>query len=283
MDRKRNCYEPSTFIQIHWPALERNCLGIIRFGHGSFTMTLVNIIGDVGSGKTLLMVYFAYSHPEIKAYANFNIHTNNFEELTPEKILDIREGMIFLDEAYSWLESRVSSGKAINQYLSYCLFQSRKRGQDWFTSDQLLETIDVRFRMMANYEIHCEQVKNGFKYRMFKLSRYRRPRVYTYFLDYDFCKSNLFDIYDTLQVISPIDDTMMLKVSKDKKNVAKTIDDYVKDVLKEGHPSDISLRIVKAYCIDNNIAGAMAELIYNKIKAIELKEKYKNRRIVKGE
>jgi hypothetical protein len=249
-------------------------------------MPLYNIIGEVGSGKTIYIVYYARL-TQYPVYTNFEIKIPNWNEMRPEVLIKLdREStgggsMVALDEAYSLIESRGSAGKTINAYLSYLVFQARKRNMFIFTTDQLLSSIDVRFRDMANYEIHCEAVPDVkepqyFKYKIYQLARYKKPRVWTYKLDFKFAERYLFKLYDTYKTIDPIDQEMIDKISVDKTDIIKEIDSIVDKLLLEMPAKAYTLRAVKAYCLDNNIYAKRSELIYNKIHQIALKEKYKN-------
>src|SRR4030042_4075128 len=131
---------------------------------------LISIEGDVGSGKTLLSTFMAIDDPR-PVYANYKINIPNFKPLKPEMLWELNKPtLIILDEAYTWLENR-TSGKPINRYMSYILFQSRKRGLDFILTDQIVGTIDPRYRWMINFDIQSEVHEHGFLYQLTKLSR----------------------------------------------------------------------------------------------------------------
>jgi hypothetical protein len=230
-------------------------------------MTLVNIVGDVGSGKTLLSVYLA-SKSKKPVYANFNIKIKSYNELLPETLAELNcpktGAFVIIDEAYSWLESRTSQ-KEINRYLSYILFQSRKKGMDIITTDQLLGTIDVRFRLMENYEIHCENVTNGFYYRMYKISRYKKPRVLKFLITYDIAQK-YYPLYDSWQPINPIDNNLMLSVSSNKTKYVNDIEKIKDEMLSHKPANQWSKDSIKYYLMKNNHPSKYIDLLYGAIK-----------------
>lgn len=164
---------------------------------------LVAIIGAMGSGKTLLMVFFAFlSTREI--YSNFRIHLNRFKTLEVMDLLELKDNIdVFIDEGYTWLESR-TSGSVLSRYLSYIVLQSRKRTIDIIISAQMFSSLDIRFREQCDLIIKCEKIFKkkkiaGFKYTfLFVESNLER----TFFLDIKKA-SKYFDLYDTLEIIEP--------------------------------------------------------------------------------
>ena len=84
---------------------------------------LIHFTGDVGSGKTLFCTQVAL-HDKRQIYSNYNIKLPNYHDLKPEMLSILTEStLVIIDEAYTWLESRLS-GRNINLYLTYILFQS---------------------------------------------------------------------------------------------------------------------------------------------------------------
>lgn len=229
-------------------------------------MPLTNMIGEVGSGKTLMLTYLCY-WSELPVYANYEINIPNFTLLTPEMLVTLNTGStIGLDEAWAWLEARCS-GKEINRYMSYIIFQTRKRLMHVITTDQLLDTIDVRFRLMANYEIECENVDNGFKYRFHKISRYHNYKPRIVFLPYEVAEKYI-SLYDTYKTIDPIDKNMLFNITQDKEIMLDEIDSYIDKLLKKySNPNKITKGIVRVHCLEDKLPSAMADLIFNKLKA----------------
>ncbi len=233
-------------------------------------MTLIQLLGDVGSGKTLFSTYLA-SLETRPVYANYKIDIPTYRLLVPEILVNLNESsLVILDEAYSWLESR-TSGKHLNKFMSYILFQSRKRGIDMVLTDQLLGTIDVRFRQMTNYEIHCRQIADvGFEYRMFKLSGWVKPRPVTLIFPYQYAE-RIFPLYDSWELINPIDDELIFNVTQDKTEIIKDVDEVAEYLLSQYDANDITKGIVADYCLRNGYPKNYTEHIYNSLKARSLK------------
>ena len=117
---------------------------------------LVFLLGNNGSGKSYLLVYFAIKFNN-NIYSNFKIKIDNYIPLTINDLLNLDKldkGNIFLDEAYTWLESR-TSGNALNLLTSYLIYQKRKRHLDIYLTAQMFSSIDKRARYLANIIIEC--------------------------------------------------------------------------------------------------------------------------------
>jgi len=234
-------------------------------------MTLINLNGSVGSGKTLFVTASVIQEDK-PIYSNYKINHPNYNELFPETLLDaeMSGSNVVIDEAYIWLESRLS-GKPINLYLSYILFQSRKRNMDIYLTDQILGSIDLRFRELTDYEIKCKAVPNsknpkGFVYYIIDRTGFR-PRLSKQFLPIEKAKE-YFGFYDTFELINPIDDELVAKISKSNKNIVKQIDEIVVDILGEyPHLKKFPKGIVADYCLNNDIPKSFVDKVYNSLLA----------------
>ena len=94
-------------------------------------------------------------------FANFHIKDNEASVkarkhyqfiVRPQNFLNMQtlaNSLALLDEAYSWMESRMS-GSEMNRVLSHTIFQSRKRGLDVMYSAQLASTIDLRLKRLTS-------------------------------------------------------------------------------------------------------------------------------------
>lgn len=166
---------------------------------------LICILGNTGSGKTLLLVYFA-TKIKRQIQSNFKIKIKNYNKLKLINLINLPTNSdIFIDEAYTWVESRVSS-KHLNRYLSYIVFQSRKRTIDIYTTAQMFSTIDVRFRNQSDILILAQKIKNkGYKYKIYN----KRTNFITEFI-LSFKKAEkLYKLYDTYQIIEPYEQSKL--------------------------------------------------------------------------
>ena len=237
-------------------------------------MTLINIIGDVRNGKTLFATYLA-TKSTVPVYANYRIDIPNFNELHPEMLITLHDGStIVIDEAYSWLEARLSgSGQPMNLYLSYVLFQSGKNNMNIITTDQLLETIDTRFRTMANYEVYCEkkELPNhqvvGFEYTIQQKSRYHRYEPIKVYWPVEYA-SKYYPLFNTKQVIQAATPALLHKIATNKEaqwdeivKHARFLIDSVKEIKL------ITKAVVGGYCKQRQI-DYMTQDIYDAVKAI---------------
>ncbi len=78
---------------------------------------LVIILGNLGSGKTFIMTLLTISDNR-EIWSNYKVNSKNYRKLDVVDLLDLPDNIILLmDEAYAWIESRVSSS-TLNEYLS---------------------------------------------------------------------------------------------------------------------------------------------------------------------
>lgn len=133
---------------------------------------LILILGDRGSGKTLLLTRFGLKS-FLPFYANYHIYEDKeknilhkrYRELHIEEILhmDNLPANILLTEAYEYFENRLGMG-ALERYMSYITFQTRKKKKNLIIDTQLDNTIDNRFMRLCNYIIFAEVETYGFHY-----------------------------------------------------------------------------------------------------------------------
>jgi len=195
---------------------------------------LISILGNWGSGKTLFLAYLSQKFKR-NIYSNFELKKNkNYKPLKVIDLLHLPNNIeVFIDEAYTWLESRVSS-KALNRYLSYILLQSRKRTINIYITAQLFSTVDVRFREQSTIIVFCKKVEEGFQYKILSTDN---NCVNCVLLPFDIAK-NFFQYYDTYEIVEPYekqrlefqllqsDTKMLFDVSK---KIAIKIKDKIKD------------------------------------------------------
>jgi len=158
----------------------------------------ISLIGNIGSGKTLFLAIIG-KHSKREIFSNFQLNLPLYNELEIIDLLDLKNNIIvFIDEAYTWLESRTSMS-TLNRYLSYIIFQSRKRNIDIYTTSQMFSSIDIRLRQQSDIIIECKRVNNDFLY-TFKDSNNRI--ISKFILPYNKAKK-YFPIYDTYEIVEP--------------------------------------------------------------------------------
>ena len=159
---------------------------------------LISILGNWGSGKTLFLAYLS-TKLKRDIYSNFKLKVKNYKKLEIIDLMKLPNNIeVYIDEGYTWLESRVSS-KALNRYLSYILLQSRKRTINIYITMQLFSTIDLRFREQSNIIIFCKKKDEGFEYKVFN-----RDNGYISIFMFPLNKAKeYYDIYDTYEIVEP--------------------------------------------------------------------------------
>ncbi|GAG17436.1 unnamed protein product, partial [marine sediment metagenome] len=117
-------------------------------------MTETAVLGNIGSGKTLLLTYFAYCS-ERDVYANFKIKIPNSHRLKTLGLDEIETNVdIFIDELHLNADSRTSNS-VLNRYASYEASQQRHNQADMYVSDQFFHMIDKRFRDLTTVIVKC--------------------------------------------------------------------------------------------------------------------------------
>lgn len=161
---------------------------------------LISVLGNLGTGKTLFLTYIATKFNR-DVYSNYELKLNHYKPLKVIDLLNLPNDIeVFIDEGYTWLESRVSS-KALNRYLSYILLQSRKRTINIYITAQLFSTVDLRFREQSNIIIICKRIDDGFSYRLINRDT---NSIKSFILPYE--KAKLFyKYYDTYEIIEPFE------------------------------------------------------------------------------
>lgn len=186
---------------------------------------IILVCGLLGSGKTLLLTYFASLEKKTNIYANFNIKVPNFKRVSPSELENIIAGLLLIDEAYSWLESR-TSGSIENRYLTNRVgFNSRKRELTVVVSAQILSSIDVRFRKLAEYIIMAMGYSKKYDGYVYYISDRVTTRIFVLPMK---TAKKLYKIYDTLEVES---DSAPTEFEPDRLN--EYINNFVELVEKE--------------------------------------------------
>ena len=167
---------------------------------------MMGIYGFIGSGKNVLSTYLDAKacevYPKCVLRSNYKINLRQFDYIEPEGLIKLKRedyNRVDIDELYTWLESRVPM-KAMNLYLGYINFQSRKRNIDLIGEAQLRSSIDMRFKDLEH--ITC--------YAMPRTPKSEEDFEYAYVTDniqfrtFEYCTAKkYFDLYDTNEVIEP--------------------------------------------------------------------------------
>ena len=244
-------------------------------------MTLFSFLGDVGTGKTLMATIMAIHDPR-PIYANYEIKVDSYHELFPETLNTLREpSIVVLDEAYTWIESRCS-GTPIHRYMSYILFQSRKRGMDIILTDQIDGVIDTRYRQMINYNILCELLPDiGFEYLVFKKSILGYHEPMPFIMPFEIAEL-FYQYYDTHEIISSIDEELMYKVSTHQDDTVEKVDAIADKIIVLSQGRKLTKGVVADFCLRNDYPRFMVNLVSDAIKArAVLSDKYNIQRIQK--
>ena len=222
------------------------------------------VLGDLGSGKTLFLAYVASHTPDIPILSNFPLKLSNYQVLEPENLLSLKykEALILIDEGYTEIESR-TSGNSRNLYWSYILFQSRKRGLDFYVASQLASTLDIRFRDMANIIIFCDKQKQGFIYHILKQSALH-PSETTRILSYEKAEK-LYPIYETKKPVMPpqMQELQMDFIIQDKVKLTGMIDRALNEI---GDIGKITRERVELALLEKGYPKRLAKYVYAKLK-----------------
>lgn len=224
-------------------------------------MTLIIISGYMGSGKTLLATDFALTS-KIPVLSNYKIDCKNYESLDIGQLLHLPydKCLVILDEAYAYLESRVSMSK-LNLYMSYILFQSRKRGITIILTAQLENSIDNRFLSLADIKIYAQQTKDGFSYFITNDRIIKKVRISFKDAEKIWCK------YDTLNVILPpnLEELENRIANMDKKTLKKNVDKLEKEIRDEYGEVKFTHALVNNFLLDKQYDEFFSSYLYARL------------------
>jgi len=166
-------------------------------------MTQTILVGDIGSGKTLMLSVLA-SASDRKVYANFNLNLPNAERIKVFGLDELEDDCdIFLDEIHMEADSRIATSIA-NRYKSYEALQQRKDTADIYGSTQFFHMIDNRLRDLTHVVVKCTCIGDrydpeGFYYEFLDVASGVIDELY---LPIENARQ-FFDIYDTKEKINP--------------------------------------------------------------------------------
>lgn len=194
---------------------------------------LIGIEGDIGSGKTILLVKYLKidNGNNRKIFTNLNLTNITYEDFNIDDFLSNKNNdrlfnaTIGIDEITMYMDCRTGSAKQ-NLLMGYLVLQSRKRGIDIYYTTQDLDLVDYkRLVKYTNLLVYCQEIY--IKDAMGKIESMENWRNYT-IIDLRKKRENItqfnmniepyFKYYDTNQIIEPL-----VKWKKEK-NVKKESD-----------------------------------------------------------
>lgn len=163
---------------------------------------IIGIYGDLGSGKTLFMTLLGYILYNKGYNIMANYHLNfPYQPINLQKIEELNKCAILIDELHIFIDSRRSMSK-FNQKFSYFILQTRKRGIIFIYTSQFKRSVDLRIRDITDISILADKnKKNGKVYYTYYIHS-AKPRLIK--INEDEIKF-VYDLYDTNQIIQPID------------------------------------------------------------------------------
>lgn len=234
---------------------------------------LITVLGNLGSGKTLFLVINSY-YSKLPIVSNFKLYFENriIESFDLNKFLrcEYSDCIILLDEAYNYLESRISISER-NRIMSYFLFQSRKKNVIMFLTAQLFSSLDKRYRELSDIVIIAENSEISFNYRIYSGSNCNEIAIskqYTKFF---------YTMYNTNEVIENNDEKMKyeLKEGKEKMVNVEELTNEVMDFYQSEGLEKITKDMIEIYLEANDIENFYAKRIFTMMKIRKMKENQK--------
>ena len=230
---------------------------------------LITVLGPKGSGKTAFITLMALDSKR-EVYANFRLEIENYKPLEIMDFIDLPNNVdVMIDEAYTWIESRTSSF-FLNRFLSYVLWQSRKRTIDIYLTAQRFRSLDLRFRDESDVLVKCKprfkMDKDEFHYNIFWVAENKQKKFTMLYKD----MKKVFPLYDTYQIIEPYTKEQIeykLLESDPAKRWDKAIE-ISKKVSKGLNGKEITHAILKARLMKYGFDGSYEPLIYVYLKGL---------------
>lgn len=173
-------------------------------------MVLAAIVGELGTGKTLLLTYIMWKKylEGMTIYSNYHLNKSyipkyNFVDSASD-IDNMTEGIFGGDELWLWLDSRESPSKK-NKFIASILIKSRKRGIDILYTTQSFMQIDIRVRRITDFVIEPVLTKNN---TVCRAHYYKTPNwvagAVMPIRSFKFYAPSVWDIYDTREEVKQI-------------------------------------------------------------------------------
>jgi hypothetical protein len=240
---------------------------------------LITVLGNLGSGKTLFLVINAY-YSKLPIVSNFALDFGN-REIIPfdlNKFLrkDYSDCIILMDEAYNYLESRISATER-NRIMSYFLFQSRKKNVLLYITAQLFSTLDRRYRELSDLIVVASNMDEYFLYTI-----YIGSEVNEITISKEYTKL-FYKMYNTKELIDNADEKMKynLKVGQEKMiNIEELANEVLDFYISEGL-TKITRDMIEIYLEANDIENFYAKRIFTMLKIRKMKELNQKKRKIK--
>jgi hypothetical protein len=218
------------------------------------------------------MTYFASKLKNTPIYSNFKLKLPNYHPLELDMLLSFQneQCLILIDEAYVWMESR-TSGSDINRYVSYVIFQSRKRLIDIMVTVQLNSSLDLRFKELCDAQIVCKKAREGEGFYYYikkgeKMKSFVLPMTEA---------QKLYKLYDTTEIILPpnIENLKNEIEEMNPEKLNKKVNDAIKQILSE-FPELTKKRIthidVKDVLLQLNLSPSIEPYVYARLNRTSL-------------
>lgn len=230
-------------------------------------MSLILVLGDPRAGKTLYTTAEALAEKQRPVYANYKIEIPAYQKLTPiSYVSENRPILAILDEAWRYIDSRVSTSKA-NRFWSYMLFQSGKAGNDIYLTFHLPSVIDLRFRGLYNYLVVCNKESDGIYYSITKRSATKLYRPIEKFLSWENA-ALIYPYYDTYERIKVPEGEMMDLTIDDIQDVMPEIDTKASELLQSHTAKYYSKAVLSDICRELGWGQKQRDALYNRIQRI---------------
>lgn len=118
---------------------------------------IFGFVGQIGSGKTLLMSVFAadFFRQGWPVFSNYAL-TFGDRITTLDELFNLSNGLVVLDEIQTIADSRQFKG---NNSVTQWLLQSRKSRLHLFFTTQSISQVDVRFRNQLDFVLLARSVR----------------------------------------------------------------------------------------------------------------------------
>lgn len=231
-------------------------------------MTLTSVIGNQRSGKNTFLSRIGLKSNKTNRkpiWSNFILELDTYNELEIVDLLYLEPNVIvFIDEAYAWLESRRSSSN-INKFITNIIFQCAKRRIDMYASAQMYSSVDIRFRDQADYVVECQD-RDEYDDFVYKISMRGVRNTNTYTLSYERANKAYFPLFDTYEIINSHNienlEFELLKTYPEKLNSkVDSIVKYIKPKLEK-----ITHDSIKDILLREGIVLGFEKFVYSRLK-----------------